>query len=220
MKIIIKKNIRQIQVYTILLLVLNSCVKECPNVNYYLPEAYNKFIPYKVGDTIQFIDKNKNEEFYLTCVYRGIEIDSSYTEDYYCLEGGYYNLNEVLRVNLFSDFPFVDNTLLKINLIAPGFELYFYPISKTYINVAGNYENHYYLMLDSIKSMLYDYNSYNEQYYNCIFFDSLYINTKCYYNVSVIIEHLDYFYDSIFINNNGILKLVSLKYDYDIEITE
>ncbi len=217
-------------IYITILLLCNSCFffdaitpDECPDIEYgQLSETAKEYVPYQVGDSVFFKDKSTNEIHYLTCTVRELRKDSFFYPDEHCENEGYYDKWEELNVELLSDIPFYENTYAKINIRIDSKNNFVIDIESIDRITFKETENHFIgfsLFFDINEEKLY-IPSDMFSYYKINYKDTLNINYKIYQNIAVINTEIKYYYDTIYYNKNGILKLISSEYNYNLEILE
>ena len=198
-----------------------SYAKECPDEISSLSEIHKNYLALEKNDTVFFKDRLRHKIYYLTCKNKNIDWKGIYHDDYHCENGGYNERWETIKIDLFSNIPFFDNTFTKIAIQLDtwdSFEIVFESLDEMTLKETGENIYPYHLKFNDTENKLYI--SGNSSHSSIHYIDSLIINEIIYSNIAIITNDLGNFYDTIYYNDNGFLKFVSSDHKYNLEIME
>jgi hypothetical protein len=209
------------------ILLVSACIyDECPDdVAHDFTQTELDWFSFESGDTVFYKDAQSGEIHYLTATSQEFTTESTFNEDHNCLNGGYYDISDVMNNEITSDFPHYTNDFTKIDMHVVTLGL-----TTSVLNIRFN---GYTLNPDSYNyDLLFDNNlkviratsggtiiSEIEQ------IDSIRINGNNYLNAFIICfskdDELNFAcYDTIYYNQDGFLKFISSQYGHRLEILE
>ncbi|MBN1950377.1 MAG: hypothetical protein JW801_04185 [Bacteroidales bacterium] len=203
----------------LLLPLLASCYqeKECPDISDpEFPANTLEWFSFQVGDTLHFEDRG-GKTYELICSSRTEDWDSSFYDNYKCVNGGSFIIHPSISFSFISDFPHFSNKNLNLILKITGS-----PNSNARIkfntNDQLNYE--YYFVYKPENNEIISYDDYVT---DIAYINKTTINETSYAGVYKLNKgdlpegSAEFYYDTIYYNKDGFLKFISSKYGYRLE---
>jgi hypothetical protein len=207
----------------------HSCLEDCENVRHQaFTEDEFKFIPYRDGDSTCFKNK-EGEEYFLTVSYAKVcHPCSSWYEDPYCNDGGFFNIYDEILIKLITNMPFPNANTLVIdvdlyNKNEAKFIYFFSPNIK--LNLSSGIEYMGFLLLQ--KKFKLDAKNNSLEFLKdadrdspdpeIVYFDEYRLNGKLFSKTHMIIDTTNYsYFDTVVYNPEvGFLKFANDSVSYE-----
>ena len=212
-------NFRYRYLFVGLFIILTSCYEECSdNIFRQHSDAELEYFYYQPDDTLFFVDTTRSTEHYLTCTYRNIYTDSTWWDSERCLEGGYFSIKPFLTFRFKSNFPFYDQNQVHLTMEVVPINDSLSWIQIDFKDSLGEIYWNYYFEFNNQNQLL----THHYTHKPVDFMGNELIQGKEYQNIYRLVylanpNGVEFFYDTLYYNQDGFLKFISTDYGYVLE---